>query len=135
MKRKSSPAPQAAVASPRDDLPKKGENRTEVIAREFAWDLVAINTHLEDIRRFWAESLGVSGPQWLILMAISELDQGKGVSVGEVSSKLQVNSTFVSAQTKELERSGLLTRTASPSDARIVLMSLTELARREIAKL
>lgn len=135
MKRKSSQAPRPVVTSPREELPKKGESRTDAIAMEFAWDLVAINTHLEDIRRFLAESLGVSGPQWLILMAISELDQGKGVSVGEVSAKLQVNSTFVSAQTKELERSGLVVRTASPLDARIVLMSLTELARREIAKL
>ena len=118
-----------------DAQSKSSERQSDAIMREFAWDLVAINTHLEDIRRFWAESLGITGPQWLILMAISELDQGKGVSVGEVSSKLQVNSTFISAQTKGLERSGLLNRSPSPADARIVLMSLTEMARKQVAKL
>ncbi|MGY4596935.1 DNA-binding MarR family transcriptional regulator [Bradyrhizobium sp. GM22.5] len=132
--RRRQPANDTASAGA-DAQGKSSEGRSEAILREFAWDLVAINTHLEDIRRFWAESLGISGPQWLILMAVSELDQGKGVSVGEVSSKLQVNSTFISAQSKGLERSGLLTRTASASDARIVLMSLTEMARKEVGKL
>ncbi len=117
------------------DRASRSDQLSGALERELTWDLLAINTHLEDIRRMWANLLGVSGPQWLILMAISELDGGEGVSVGEVSSKLYVNSTFVTAQTKSLERWGFLVRATSPSDARIVLMSLTDKARREIAKL
>jgi len=111
------------------------ENPNDAVVREFTWNLAAINIHMEDIRRIWADLLGVSGPQWLILMAISELDAGKGVSVGEVSTKLQVHQSFVTTQTKNLERSGFLIRTTSSADARIVLMSLTEKARKEIGKL
>lgn len=110
-------------------------SRNDKLIRELTWDLVAINVHLEDIRRIWAEVLGVNGPQWLILMAISDLDEGRGVSVGEVSAKIHVHSTYISAQTKGLEKSGFLNRTASPVDARIVVMSLTDKARKEIAKL
>ncbi|WP_168195472.1 MarR family transcriptional regulator [Bradyrhizobium sp. NAS80.1] len=77
----------------------------------------------------------MSGPQWLILMAISESDDDQGISVGEVSEKLQVNPTFVTAQSKSLESAGLLNRSPSPTDARIVLMSLTDRARKEIEKL
>ena len=32
------------------------------IARQFAWEIAAINVHLQEIRYFWAKALGVSGP-------------------------------------------------------------------------
>ena len=51
------------------------------IARQFAWEIAAINVHLQEIRYFWAKALGVSGPQWMILMALADLDQGEGVPV------------------------------------------------------
>jgi MarR family transcriptional regulator, organic hydroperoxide resistance regulator len=103
--------------------------------REFMWHMVAIGSHLEEVRRVWAELLGVSGPQWLILMAIGDSNSERGMSVGEVAEKIRVKSTFVTAQTKSLETAGLVRRTTSPVDARIVLLSLTDKARNEIAKL
>ncbi|MDH2400225.1 MarR family winged helix-turn-helix transcriptional regulator [Bradyrhizobium sp. SSUT18] len=105
------------------------------IIGEVGWDVAAINVHLEDIRRTWAKALGVSGPQWLILMAIADLDQGAGVSVGDVSAKINVRSPFVTAETKMLEKGGFVSRTASPADGRVVLMSLTEKARKAITSL
>jgi MarR family transcriptional regulator, organic hydroperoxide resistance regulator len=114
--------------------PPSGERDDEVV-REFLWDVMSIGAFLEDIRRIWANALGVSGPQWLILMAINDLDVGNGVSVSRVAEKLHVRGTFVTAQTKDLERSGLLIRETSDEDARIVLMSLTQEARSKIARL
>jgi len=58
--------------------------------------------------------------------AIGDLDQGTGVSVGDVSAKLNVRQPFVTAKTKLLEKSGFVSRSASPVDGRVVLMSLTE---------
>lgn len=103
--------------------------------RNFVWNIVEINSHLESIQKTWAELLGVSEPQWLILMAIDELDSGTGVSGVDVSNKLRVHPAFVTTQTKSLEKAGLLTRIPSPTDARFVLMSLTPMARTEITKL
>jgi len=103
--------------------------------REFMWHMVAIGGHLEEVRRIWAEVLGVSGPQWLILMALGDSDSERGMSVGEVAGKIRVKSTFVTAQTKSLEMAGLVKRTTSPADARIVLLSLTDKARSQIANL
>jgi MarR family transcriptional regulator, organic hydroperoxide resistance regulator len=111
-----------------------GERDDEVV-RDFFWDVVSIGTFLEDIRRIWANALGVSGPQWLILMAINDLDVGNGASVSDVAEKIHVRGTFVTAQTKSLESSGFLIRRVSAADARIVLMSLTHAARNRIAKL
>ena len=103
------------------------------ISRQIIWDLMSISNHLEDMRRCWAKLFGISGPQWLILMAINDLDQGSGVSVGEVSAKVHAVSTFVTKQTKLLEKRGLLNRTSSASDARVVLMSLSDQARGQIS--
>ncbi len=105
------------------------------LLNELTWDVAAINTHLENIRRVWARALGISGPQWLILVAINELDHGNGISVTDVSVKLNVHSTFVTAQTKLLEKIGLVIRRGSAVDARIVLLSLTEKARRQIEQI
>lgn len=104
-------------------------------SRDFIWDIFAIASHLAEVRRVWAAALGVSGPQWLILMAVDYLDEGSGVSVGTVSAKLHVNQTFVVAQSKTLEANGFLTRRNSEKDARVVLMSLTPKTRRSLVAL
>jgi MarR family transcriptional regulator, organic hydroperoxide resistance regulator len=126
------------VSTDADSSLQLGSNRSVAAdkeLREFMWHMVAISGHLEEIRRIWAELLGVSGPQWLILMAIGDSSSEQGLSVGEVAEKIRVNSTFVTAQTKSLEMAGLVRRATSAADARIVLLSLTEKARNEIAKL
>jgi DNA-binding MarR family transcriptional regulator len=105
------------------------------LSHQIIWDLVSISNHLEEMRRCWAKFFGISGPQWLILMAINDLDQGDGVSVGQVSTKVHAVATFVTKQTKLLEKRGLLKRVSSTSDARVVLMSLSDEARKEISKL
>ncbi|UWU67952.1 MarR family transcriptional regulator [Bradyrhizobium sp. NC92] len=103
--------------------------------RDFIWNVVEIHSQIEEIHKSWAELLGLTEPQWLILMAIDELDQGRGVSGIAVASKLRIHPAFVTNQTKKLEVMEFLAREPSPDDARFVQMSLTEKARAEISKL
>lgn len=107
----------------------------DALVRQFIWDVISINTHLEEIRSIWARVLDITCPQWLILMAVNDLDQGKGISVREVSTKLHVDPSFVTTQTKSLEKHGFMRRVASKEDARVVLMSLTDKAHKQIANL
>ena len=123
-----------SAVGPERRLSKQTKSLDRLIG-EFQWDVAAISARLEDIRRVWAKTLGVSGPQWMILMAIGDLDPGTGVSVGDVSIKINVRSTFVTMETKMLEKAGLVSRVSSPHDGRVVLMSLTEKARKGIAYL
>lgn len=102
--------------------------------RQIIWDLISINSNFEDMRRHWAKKFGVTGPQWAIILAINDLDRGDGVPVGEVSAKIHAVSTFVTTQSKLLERRGMLKRVSSTTDARVVLMSLSDQARKEISK-
>ncbi|MBJ7406743.1 MAG: MarR family transcriptional regulator [Bradyrhizobium sp.] len=106
----------------------------EVIDR-FTWEIVSINFHLVKLRQFWAKALNISGPQWMILLAVSDLDKGDGVPVNAVSKMLQVDSSFVTTQSKRLENSGLLRRDASPTDARVVRMSLTDKCHEQLSRL
>ena len=103
--------------------------------RRFTWQIASINVHLEEIRYFWAKALGISGPQWMILMALADLDQGEGVSVKAVSKMLHVDPSFVTTQSKMLEKKGFMRRKTPTEDARIVQMSLTDKTYKQIAGL
>jgi MarR family transcriptional regulator, organic hydroperoxide resistance regulator len=105
------------------------------LARQFGWEIAAINVHLQEMRNFWARAIGVSGPQWTILTAISELDKGEGVPVNVVSKMLHVDSSFVTTQSKLLEKKGFVRRKTSGGDARVVQMSLTDKSCKHIAGL
>ncbi|WP_213771663.1 MarR family transcriptional regulator [Bradyrhizobium sp. dw_78] len=109
--------------------------RDPELVRTLVWNILSINSHMEDIRYFWAGVLHVSGPQWLIVMAVHDLDRGKGVSVREVSAKLHVDPSFVTTQTKQLEKNGFMRRKSSLEDARVVLLSLTDKAQKGLASL
>ena len=111
------------------------EKKLDRAITDFIWNVVEIHSQLEDIHTSWAGLLGITEPQWLILMAITELDEGRGVAGIDIANKLRVHPAFVTNQTKSLEKSGFLSRRPGADDARFVLMSLTAKATTEIEKL
>ncbi|WP_316186389.1 MULTISPECIES: MarR family winged helix-turn-helix transcriptional regulator [unclassified Bradyrhizobium] len=127
-----SAAPVEADAQPKtaEHLPK---NRDAIL--RFAREISTINVHLEELRYFWAKRIGISGPQWMILMAISELDQGEGVAVNAAAKRLHVDPSFVTTQSKLLEKKGFMERKPAPNDARVVRMSLTAKTSEQFAEL
>ena len=68
--------------------PSGGAGRDQELVRTLVWNILSINSHMEDIRYFWAGVLQITGPQWLIVMAVHDLDRGNGVPVREVSAIL-----------------------------------------------
>jgi MarR family transcriptional regulator, organic hydroperoxide resistance regulator len=110
-------------------------SKNQDVVRRFTWVIASINVHLEELRYFWAKTLGISGPQWMILMALVDLDHDDGVPVNAVSKKLHVDPSFVTTQSKLLEKKGLLRRKTSSEDARIVQMSLTDKTHKHLAGL
>lgn len=115
--------------------PAAGSSKTQDAARRFTWEIAAISVHLEELRYFWAKALGISGPQWMILMAIADLDHGEGVPVNAVSKMLHVDSSFVTTQSKLLEKNGFMRRKPAPEDGRVVRMSLTDKSYKQLANL
>jgi len=62
---------------------------------------------------FWAQTIGISKPQWMILITVAELDRGHGVPVKDVSTMLHVDPSFVTTQSKLLEKYGFVRRITS----------------------
>jgi MarR family transcriptional regulator, organic hydroperoxide resistance regulator len=129
-KRTASPSGSAKQAGPAEPTPKNQD-----AVRQFTWQIASISIHFDEIRQYWARALGISGPQWMILMALADLDQGDGVSVKAVSKMLHVDPSFVTTQSKMLEKKGFMRRKTSLEDARIVQMSLTDKSYKSIANL
>jgi DNA-binding MarR family transcriptional regulator len=124
-----------AAQNTENSLAGNAGGKNQEIVRKFVWDIASINVHIDEIRHFWAKELGISGPQWMILMAIDDLDRGKGVPVKDVSAMLHVDPSFVTTQSKMLEKNGFMRRIPSSEDARVVLMSLSDKASKKIATL
>lgn len=77
-----------------------------------------ISRHYRDL----LEPLGVTYPQYLVLLALWESD---GVGVGALASRLHLDMGTVSPLLKRMERVGLVRRKRSSEDERSVVVSLT----------
>jgi MarR family transcriptional regulator, organic hydroperoxide resistance regulator len=89
---------------------------------------------LEEVRNYWAKVLGIRGPQWMIIVALQELDHGEGAPVLTVATMLHVNPTFVMTQSRLLERKGFVRRIAVSDDSGTVSLSLTDKAYTHLVK-
>ncbi|KIZ36296.1 MarR family transcriptional regulator [Rhodopseudomonas palustris] len=102
-------------------------------ARRFSWAIANVAMYLEELRYFRAKTLSISGPQLTILMAVIDLEEGQGVSVRVVAKAIHVDPSFITTQTKLLEKKGLVRRRTDDTDARVVKLSLTDKAYKQIA--
>lgn len=93
--------------------------------RRLVYDLLAIGVRMQDIRDRLAAELGVTGPQYAILMAISHLQHEEGgAGVRVVARRLHVSGPFVTAQVNRLVELDLVEKRPNPADGRGVLLVL-----------
>ncbi|WP_122680124.1 transcriptional regulator, SarA/Rot family [Pseudomonas sivasensis] len=72
------------------------------------------------------QALGLTYPQYLAMMVLWEED---GLTVGEISSRLLTDPGSLTPLLKRLEAEGLLSRTRSREDERVVVVELTAAGR------
>lgn len=72
------------------------------------------------------QALGLTYPQYLAMMVLWEKD---GLTVGEISNRLLTDPGSLTPLLKRLEAEGLLSRTRSREDERVVIVELTEQGR------
>jgi len=115
---------------------RKSLDRCQNAADRLEWEITSTSIRLEELRDFWAQAIKVTGPQWMIMMVLANPDdRSAGLSVGAVSRALRVDQSFVGTQSRLLEKKGLVRRESSPEDARVVNLSLTDRARKQMASL
>jgi len=113
-------------------------NRTKdpALVSQIFWSIRSVHTHLSEIQEAWAKKLNISSPQLGLLFALADFDQERqGIPVSGVGKILQVDSTFIATQSKLLEGKGFLSRKSSDQDARIVKLSLTDKAIKQLSSL
>ena len=87
--------------------------------REILYNFFTISNRLEQVRRHLGSRIGLSGPQYNLMMAVAELQGSTGVSVGRVAEHLHVSGTFVTAETEKLVRKGYINKHHDPTDMRV----------------
>lgn len=93
--------------------------------REMLHNLLAFSLRLEQIRGRFAACIGLSGPQYTILITIRQLQKLGDVGVGHVAEHLALTPTFVTNETKKLVAMGVLEKQPDPDDLRRVKLKVT----------
>lgn len=94
--------------------------------RELLYNFFAVASRLEEIRRHLGSRIDLSGPQYTLMMAVTELQGAEGVSVGRVARYLHVTGTFVTVEAGKLSKKGYLKKSLDPKDRRVSLLSIAE---------
>ena len=126
-----SAAHEVTTTSRPEFLDPDGSDRT---FRATVYDLLAVGARMQDVRDHLAAGIGVSGPQYAILMAIFHMQsEAEGAGVRAVGRRLHVSGPFVTAQANRLVELGLVEKRPNPADGRGVLLCLTAEGRRRIS--
>jgi DNA-binding MarR family transcriptional regulator len=92
--------------------------------RRLLYDFFTVSARMDTVKRYLGERLGLTAPQYTIMMAIAELQGKTGVSVGRVGEYLHVTGTWVTMESGKLIKKGLLDRRSDVQDRRLSLLSL-----------
>ncbi|MGX1307606.1 DNA-binding MarR family transcriptional regulator [Amorphus suaedae] len=103
--------------------------------RTFVHGLLAFTARLEATRSGLAELVGLSGPQYTILISVSHLEEAGDVSVSTVAEHLHYSGAFVTLEVGRLVKKGLLSKRPSTRDRRRVRLAVTDAGRDLLAEL
>jgi DNA-binding MarR family transcriptional regulator len=99
--------------------------------RDLIYKVLSISSLMLQSRDCFAAFMGVSGPQYSMMVAIGE---SGAATVGQIAEKLRVSSPFVTAEVGKLIRRGILSRRPNQKDRRSSLLVLTRKGRDLIVK-
>ncbi len=73
------------------------------------------------------DGMGITYPQFLVLLSLSESDEG--LTIGAIAERLALEPSTITPLAKRMEAAGLVTRLRNPEDERQVRVRLTEAGR------
>lgn len=103
--------------------------------RRLLYDLGSAAAYLEVARAYLASRIGVTSPQYNMMMIIAQSEDALGISINDIADQLNVSNTFVTMELKKLDQRGLIVKSPNPADARSVLVSLSAEGERQIESL
>lgn len=105
------------------------ENGRDDRLRALLHSLFVTAARFEDVRGAFGRRIGATGPQYTILAAIAERQEGEGGSPGvgirALADHLHVAPSHITTEVNKLASLGLVEKRANPRDGRGVLVRLT----------
>ena len=98
--------------------------KSDRVLRKLIADLFTVAGRMAAVRQHLGARVGLSGPQFSIMMAVAELQGAAGVSVGTLARHLHVASAFVTAETGKLIRKGYIEKHADAADRRVARLRI-----------
>lgn len=108
---------------------------SDVEFRRLIYRLLLVEERLRRARDFLARRIGLSGPQYTLLITVAYLQGESGIAVRALAKNLRVSSAFITAESQRLIERGLLVKRTNPHDSRSTLISVTAAGRRRLEKL
>ena len=102
------------------------QDGSDAAFRQMLHNLLAFSARLQQIRGQFAGYIGLSGPQYTILITVRQLQGDTGVGANAVAAHLSHSPAFVTAETGKMVKLGVLDKRPNPEDGRRVLLSVTE---------
>lgn len=96
------------------------------LKRQLCFALYAASNQITRLARPALDALGLTYPQYLVMMVLWEHDS---CTVGEIGHALMLDSGTLTPLLKRMEANGLLTRTRDPADERCVRIALSTQGR------
>ena len=101
--------------------------------RQLVNDLLTIAVRMDAVRERFAGLVGVTPPQYTILVTVAQLEGAPGGdTVRAVAERMHVSGAFVTAETGKLAIKGFIAKRPNPSDGRSVLVTLTLKGRKAL---
>jgi len=105
---------------------------SDVEFRRLIYRLLLVEERLRHVRAFLGRRIGLTGPQYTLLITLAYLQGATGITVRSLARNLRVTSAFITGESRRLVERGLLAKRRNPHDSRSTLMSVTAAGRRRI---
>jgi DNA-binding MarR family transcriptional regulator len=127
MKEKGAPA---TVSRP--ELLREG---SDALFRQTLNDFFAFSRSLDSSRAKFAEAVGLSSTQYMILIAVARNTKAGGLGVNKIAAMLHLSGSFVTNEINKLVSAGLVKKTSDSVDRRRVQLRVTANGERKVALL
>lgn len=100
--------------------------------RQFVHDALGFSGRLLAVRDGFARVLGISGPQYTILISVAHLADRGPVTVSDIANHLHLSGSFVTTESNKLAKLGLVSKVPDEVDRRRVLLTITNEANERL---
>jgi MarR family transcriptional regulator, organic hydroperoxide resistance regulator len=99
---------------------------SDEVFRQTLHDALGFASRLQDVRNQLADSIGLAGPAYSILITLEYLSRDDRIGVSAISSHLHLSGAFVTIEVNKLVRAGLVEKNDDPEDGRRVVLQVTD---------